>query len=285
MPRPPTPGSAARRAAAVVALGLLTLDAAPVTAYRPPRQVKVPKGSSTQARRTLGGAADRARKIRSFANGWMGTRYQWGGETRGGVDCSGYSREMFRQVFGIELPRTTRTQIKLGQDVPIEPGRLGVGFEPGDLFFYVDPAGIPNHVVVYIGNGQFTHSASGRGVVVEGFKALWGRRLVGRRVLLPAREGSGQVYAAIPAAPSFTPTAVPCPPSVRPRPDEVRRYRTEALHLAEIKNLPERELCEWKALGEALRRRGGPAGARSASVVDEYTSWIESIDSFKDEGF
>jgi len=188
---------------------------------------------------------------------------------------------MFRDLFHIELPRTTRTQIRLGVDVPLHPTRLGNGFEPGDLFFYVDPAGIPNHVVVYMGDGQFTHSASGRGVVVDGYKALWGRRIVGRRVLLPAR-GGGKGYAPIPAGGPIVPQAIPCPPSIRARPTEVRRFRNEAI-AGVIKTLPERELCEWRALAAALRKRGGRASAGNAKELDEYVSWLQSLDNFKDE--
>lgn len=192
---------------------------------------------------------------------------------------------MYRDTFGVELPRVTRQQINLGVDVPIIPGALGSGFEPGDMFFYVDPTGIPNHVVVYMGGGQFTHSASGRGVVIEGFKALWGRRIVGRRVLFPAKGGATGQYAPIPPAPPFKAVEVPCPPNIRARPDEIRKFRNQPLVLAKIKYLPERQLCEWKALSTALRTRGGKGGPASATVVDEHIAWIESIDSLKDEEF
>src|SRR6185503_17638703 len=53
----------------------------------------------------------RAARIRDFANRWLGTPYLWGGDARGGIDCSGYSREMYREVFKVELPRTTKDQI------------------------------------------------------------------------------------------------------------------------------------------------------------------------------
>ena len=138
-----------------------------------------------------------------FAFSWLGTSYLWGGTTRSGIDCSGFLREMFRTVYNVELPRTTRDQINLGREVRIDFRDLGKNFEPGDLFFYVDSTGTPNHVVTYIGQGQFTHSAGGRGVVIDGWKALWGRRIVGRRVLVPAREGGTVDDGPIPALAPF----------------------------------------------------------------------------------
>ena len=42
--------------------------------------------------------------------GWTGTPYEMGGETKSGIDCSGFSREIFRESGGMELPRTTEQQ-------------------------------------------------------------------------------------------------------------------------------------------------------------------------------
>src|SRR5882672_10902629 len=49
----------------------------------------------------------RAARIRDFANRWLGTPYAWGGDSKAGIDCSGYLRQMFRELFNVELPRTT----------------------------------------------------------------------------------------------------------------------------------------------------------------------------------
>jgi cell wall-associated NlpC family hydrolase len=253
-----------------------------------PRSTKLPRKTKAQVKKLSEAARKRAGSIRRFANSWRGVKYKWGGNTRRGIDCSGYSREMFRNVFKVELPRTTRTQIKLGMNVPITRHSLGQGFEPGDLFFYVDPAGIPNHVVVYMGKGRFTHSAGGRGVVVEGFRALWGRRIVGRRVLIPARGGGENDYLPIPAAPAFVATAVPCPPSIRAKSAEVRRFLKQSLTPKIISTLNvevSRDICEWRALGDALKKRGGRMGKSNAKVLREHVRWLESIDSFKDEAF
>ena len=46
---------------------------------------------------------------------WRGTKYQLGGLSRQGIDCSGFVYVTFREQFGIALPRTTRLQSEVGQ--------------------------------------------------------------------------------------------------------------------------------------------------------------------------
>ena len=231
---------------------------------------------------TSGKARERALELKRFADRWLGTPYLWGGASTGGVDCSGYAREMFRQVFNLELPRTTSQQIYTGQSVPLNPNALGAGFEPGDLFFYVDRVGVPNHVVVYIGDGRFTHSASGRGVVVEGWKALYGRRIVGRRVLVPGSKSgtTGQLPYVPAAGPLADALEVPCPPSYRARPEQLRMYRDR--EIAEVSGLKLEEICDLRALKDGLARQGGRAAQANVRKLEAQIAWMESLDSLKD---
>ncbi len=100
--------------------------------------------------------ASRRNQIVNFALQYVGNPYVWGGTslTRG-ADCSGFVQSVMRN-FGINLPRTSREQAKVGRAINSSEMR------PGDLIFYANSSGTINHVAMYIGNGQIVHAASRR---------------------------------------------------------------------------------------------------------------------------
>lgn len=231
---------------------------------------------------SLSAGASRGSRILAFANRWLGTPYQWGGTTRSGIDCSAYLRQMFRDLFNVELPRTTRQQINLGVDLDVNPRRPGLSMVPGDLIFFIGPDGLPTHVVVYAGNDTITHSVSGRGVVVDPIKKVFGRRIVARRLLVPRSGGDDSAgFAPIPAAGPIIPKEIPCPPEIRPKRSEVARYAKAPI--LDWGVFGERDICDFRALAQGLRDKGGPAAEANAKKLDDHAVWLESIDELKDE--
>ncbi|QHB17711.1 NlpC/P60 family protein [Mannheimia pernigra] len=91
---------------------------------------------------------------------WKGTHYRLGGNSKLGIDCSGFMQVTFRDLFGINLPRTTKEQAKEGQRISKRELRTG------DLVFFNTGRG-PNgkHVGVYVKNGQFLHASTKGGVI------------------------------------------------------------------------------------------------------------------------
>ena len=227
------------------------------------------------------GRADQTRSgvIGRFAQQWMGTRYRWGGTGRAGIDCSAYLRRMYRDLFSVELPRTTRQQIGLGVDIALDPQDLGRGLQPGDLIFYVDPSGTPNHVVVYMGSNRITHSVSGRGVVVDPLRRVYGRRIVARRLLVPRSGSDGRRFGPIPAAGPLNAQDVPCPPSFRARTREVRYFKRHPLE--SMKRFGDRAVCDFKALAAALRATKQPVALDNARRLDGHAAWLNSIEALK----
>jgi cell wall-associated NlpC family hydrolase len=100
-----------------------------------------------------------AAAIRGEGQGWLGTPYRWGGTTRRGIDCSAFVQQLMRATFDIELPRTTATQIHRGERIAKSD------LIPGDLVFF-RRRGV-RHVGVYMGNDEFIHASSSRGVTVS----------------------------------------------------------------------------------------------------------------------
>ena len=91
---------------------------------------------------------------------WQGTRYRIGGNSKSGVDCSGFMQITFRDLFGIDLPRMTVDQAKEGTKISKSELRTG------DLVFFNTGRG-PNgkHVGVYVKNGQILHASTKGGVI------------------------------------------------------------------------------------------------------------------------
>src|SRR5579872_7050073 len=61
---------------------------------------------------------------------WVGTRYHFGGDARNGIDCSAFTREVFRMSFNVEIPRTASLQSVLGSSVHKDNLKFG------DLVFF-----------------------------------------------------------------------------------------------------------------------------------------------------
>ncbi|MGE0445598.1 MAG: C40 family peptidase [Vicinamibacterales bacterium] len=113
-----------------------------------------------------------------------GTPYRWGGSDPSGFDCSGFVQWVFNAV-GVRLPRETKDQFRAGDEIDLDE------VSPGDLVFFNTENKGASHVGMVIGDGQFVHAPSSRGVVrVESYgSSYWRPRFVGARRV--ATEGTG----------------------------------------------------------------------------------------------
>lgn len=115
--------------------------------------------------------------LRAHLRRWRGTPYRYGGSDRSGIDCSGYVNRVYKDVFGKALPRTTALLAKQGSGV------RGSTFIAGDLLlFKTGPR--QSHVGVYIGDGEFMHASTSRGVIASKINnRYWARAFRGARRL------------------------------------------------------------------------------------------------------
>jgi hypothetical protein len=99
-------------------------------------------------------------RLKKIADSYLGTRYKNGGESRAGVDCSGFVCLVFKELNRAKLPRSSAKQWKLG--VPVHPSSA----RPGDfVFFRGGLFGGINHVGIYMGDNTFIHASKSSGVV------------------------------------------------------------------------------------------------------------------------
>lgn len=96
---------------------------------------------------------------------WKGTSYKFGGTSQAGVDCSGLMRAVFRDGFGLELPRTSIEQSQVGQPVPREAIRAG------DLLFFSDRR--TDHIGVALNSTRFLQASTSAGVIVSELQTYW----------------------------------------------------------------------------------------------------------------
>ncbi|MGW4784877.1 C40 family peptidase [Streptomyces sp. NPDC004230] len=130
-------------------------------------------------------AAPAARVAIQWALQQLGTPYQWGGnctnphgdDPRQRCDCSSLVQRAYG-VAGIQISRTTYTQIRDGHAVPTNAANI----EPGDLIFTEGTAARPEHVAMAIGSGLLVHAPRPGRVVEVAKVATHGTLLVVRRI-------------------------------------------------------------------------------------------------------
>lgn len=99
------------------------------------------------------GAADgtyaaKAEKVLAFARAQIGKPYVWGATGPSSYDCSGLTGAAWKAA-GVQLPRTTWDQVKVGKRVAT------ADLLPGDLVFFYDDI---SHVGIYKGDGKMIHA-------------------------------------------------------------------------------------------------------------------------------
>lgn len=110
------------------------------------------------------------------AYAYRGVPYHFGGTSRNGFDCSGFTGYVYRKK-GVSLPRTAAEQFSRGKRVSSKE------LKAGDLvFFHTTRRGV-SHVGIYAGEGKFVHASSGGGRVrVDSLSSgYYKSRLVGAR--------------------------------------------------------------------------------------------------------
>jgi len=113
------------------------------------KAVQVAASSKTQVSRSDNSSSSLVKNALSL----VGVPYLYGGTSRRGFDCSGFTQYVFKGS-GISLPRTTGGQFSVGSSVSRDQLQLG------DLVFFSTYAPGPSHVGIYIGGGSFVHASN-----------------------------------------------------------------------------------------------------------------------------
>lgn len=130
--------------------------------------VAEPEEAPLSARIAEPGVVTVGMKLAEAARAYLGLPYTYGGSSERGFDCSGFTYFLFRKAGFTSVSRTATSQWSSG--TVIDQSEL----QPGDLVFFSSTYSTSiEHVGLYIGDGQFIHSSSGRGCVTINSMSDW----------------------------------------------------------------------------------------------------------------
>ena len=92
---------------------------------------------------------------------WIGAKYKYSGDTKKGIDCSGFTTEIYKHVYCIELTGGSGDIYK--HVTPINKMDL----KEGDLVFFKIYKGRISHVGIFLGKNKFVHATTQHGVIIS----------------------------------------------------------------------------------------------------------------------
>lgn len=111
---------------------------------------------------------------------YLNVPYQYGGNSKSGIDCSAFTQNIYKSTLSVNLYRSAREQYKQGEIISDVDD-----LQFGDLVFFDTRSGVrPGHVGIYIGDELFAHASSKKGVTISSITHSYykTRFMSGRRI-------------------------------------------------------------------------------------------------------
>ncbi len=111
---------------------------------------------------------------------YINVPYQYGGNSKSGIDCSAFTQNIYKNTLSVNLLRSAREQYKQGEIISDVDD-----LQFGDLVFFDTRSGVsPGHVGIYIGDELFAHASTKKGVTISSITHSYykTRFMSGRRV-------------------------------------------------------------------------------------------------------
>ena len=111
---------------------------------------------------------------------YLGKPYAGKSEYDPGIDCSLFTKEVYRRYNKTDLPRKSGDQASTGRSIARNLLRYG------DLVFFKTVGSRISHVGIYVGYDRFAHASTSNGVIISSLKEkYWAQRYAGARRVLP----------------------------------------------------------------------------------------------------
>lgn len=107
---------------------------------------------------------------------WWGTKYCLGGTTENCIDCSGFTLNVAKDVYNVQLPRTSQEQYNMVDKIDMSD------LQEGDLVFFHHGGKSKrvSHVGFYLHNNKFVHASTSNGVMISDLNdSYWKVRIRG----------------------------------------------------------------------------------------------------------
>jgi len=146
----------------------------------------------------------------AWAKTMIGVHYLWGGNGRGGIDCSGLTSQAWHHA-GVNIPRIANDQWHKLPRVSLSH------LEPGDIIAFGYSSGYANHVGLYAGHGMVIDTSSHRANGGVGIAPLASRTGGAWHALGAVRPAGTTTYRSVPKW--VKPEAAPVHPKSSPHLD------------------------------------------------------------------
>ncbi len=121
-------------------------------------------------------------KLYMEAAEWVGVPYRWSGNNKRGIDCSGLTCQIYKNVYKKKLDRSTD-----GQRTKNCKKVAKRNLQEGDLVFFASERSKRKvaHVGIYLKNNKFIHASTSKGVILSDLSEPYYSKhwLVGGRVI------------------------------------------------------------------------------------------------------
>ncbi len=113
---------------------------------------------------------------------YLNIPYQYGGNSKSGIDCSAFTQNIYKNTLSVNLFRSAREQYKQGEIISDVDD-----LQFGDLVFFDTRSGVsPGHVGIYIGDELFAHASTKKGVTISSLNhSYYKDRFMGSRRIKP----------------------------------------------------------------------------------------------------
>ena len=101
------------------------------------------------------------KKLTTIVNDWLGVPHRIGGKDKSGIDCSGFTTVVMRNVYKKEFVGSSSDMSNKCKEIRKND------LHEGDLVFFKINGPKVSHVGVYLSNGYFAHATLKKGVLIS----------------------------------------------------------------------------------------------------------------------